>query len=58
MRRPGGDDVLELLEGHMDVVCGRTLGRGLRASLVMCCMQWMRVFVSDSGMTLKVALML
>jgi len=56
MRRPVGDDVLELLEGHMDVAA--TLGRGLKASLVMCCMQRMRVFVSDSGMTLRVALML
>ena len=26
--RPMGDGVLELLEGRMDVVCGRTLGRG------------------------------
>ena len=51
-----GDGVLELLEGRMDVVCGKTLGRGLRAFLVMCYMQWVRVFVSDSGMTLGVAL--
>ena len=30
-----GNGVLELLEGRMDVVCGRTLGRELRAFLVM-----------------------
>ena len=52
-----GDGVLELLEGHMDVVYGRTLGRGLRVSLVKCCMRRVRVFISDSGMTLGVALL-
>ena len=52
-----GDGVLELLEGCMDVVCGRTLGRGLRASLVMCCMQQVRVFVSNSSLTLGVDLL-
>ena len=50
-----GDGVLELLEGRMDE-CGKPLGRGLRAFLVMCCMQRVRVFISDSGMTLGVAL--
>ena len=53
-----GDGALELLEGRMDVVSGRTLGRGLRVFLVMCCMQRVRVFVSDSGITLEVALLL
>ena len=57
MGRTVGDGVLELLEGHMDVVCGRTLGRGLRVSLVMCCMWRVRVSVSDSSMTLGVALL-
>ena len=52
-----GNGVLELLEGHMDVVCGRTLGRGLRVSLVMCCMRRVRVFVSDFGMILGTALL-
>ena len=52
-----GDGVLELLEGLMVVVCGRILGRGLRVSLVMCCMRQERVFVSDSGTTLGVALL-
>ena len=52
-----GDGVLELLERLMDVVCGRALGRGLRVSLVMCCMQQVRVFISDSSMTLGVALL-
>ena len=52
-----GDGVLELLEGRMNVVCRRTLGKGLRASLVMCCVQRVRVFVSDSGMTLGLALL-
>ena len=56
MGRPVGDGVLELLEGRMNVVCGRTLGKGLRVSLVMRCMRQVRVFVSDSGMTLGVAL--
>ena len=36
MGMPVGDGVLELLEGRMDVLCGRTLGRELRAFLVMC----------------------
>ena len=31
MGRPVGDGVLDLLEGHMDVVCGRTLGRGFES---------------------------
>ena len=37
------DGVLELLEGRMDVVCRRTLGRGLRVSLVMCCVRRVRI---------------
>ena len=53
-----GNGVLELLEGHMDVVCGRTLGRGLSVSLVMCCMGRVSVFVFDSGMTLGLPLLL
>ena len=52
-----GDGVLKLLEGHMDVVCVRTLGRELRVSLVMCCMQQVRVFVSNSSLTLGVDLL-
>ena len=52
------DGILALLEEHVDVTCRRTLGRGLRVSLVMCCMQRVRVFVFDSGMTLGVALFL
>ena len=30
---------LELLDKRIAVGCGRTLGRGRRISLVMCCMQ-------------------
>ena len=37
------DGVLELLEGRMDVVCRRTLRRGLRASFVMCCVRRVRI---------------
>ena len=37
------DGVLELLEGRMDIVCRRTLGRGLRVSLVMCCVRRVRI---------------
>ena len=39
--------------------CGmwKNIRTGLRAFLVMCCMQQVRVFVSDFGMTLGVALL-
>ena len=37
------DGVLELLEGRMDVVCRRTLRRGLRVSFVMCCVRRVRI---------------
>ena len=49
---------LELLEERMAVGCGRTLGRGWRVSLVMCCMRWERVFVFGSSMILGVVLLL
>ena len=49
---------LKLLEEHMVVGCGRTLGRGRRVSLVMCCMWRERVFVFGSGMILRVVLLI
>ena len=49
---------LELLEERMAMGCGRTLGRGWRVSLVMCCMWWERVFVFGSSMILGVVLLL
>ena len=49
---------LELLEGHMVVGCGRTLGKVQIVSLVMWCMQWERVFAFNFGITLGVVLFL
>ena len=50
--------VIELLEKHMAMGCGRTLGRGRRVSLVMCCMWRERVLILGSSMILRVVLLL